>query len=246
MYIATKYSVPEGNPTLWRYLSFSKFLDLINTSALYFCRLDKFSDPLECTQPNGSFDFAMGTNNPWQMYEREYLNAHLYMLKQMTFVSCWHINETENVFMWDNYAAQQGNEGVAIKTDLNAIKTVLSEVDRRITDMVVSYVDFQTYYMNYFMANPFDFISVKDLSFSLENELRLITFEEKYPDIDEDDVICRNKIYCEHIGEHIHVDLNKLIHCIYLSPNSTQRFEELIKNLLEANNLKIEVKKSML
>lgn len=52
-------------------MSFSKVYDLINTSTLYFCRLDCFreKEKLEGTQPDGSLQFAYDTDNPWQKYE---------------------------------------------------------------------------------------------------------------------------------------------------------------------------------
>ena len=42
------YILPKDeNIPLWRYMSFSKFVDLIDTSSLYFSRLDKFIDKFE-------------------------------------------------------------------------------------------------------------------------------------------------------------------------------------------------------
>lgn len=245
MYIKGKHSVLDENPKLWRYMSYSKFQNLIETSSLYFCRLDKFEDQLECTQPEGSLNFAIATQNPWQMYERQYMDAMLHMLRNLTFVNCWHINDNENSFMWENYAMCHGNEGVAIQTDINTVKEVVEKVERKISDMRISYVDFKTHYVEYFIQNPFEFITLKDIKYLPENELRLVTVENEYPDIDEDDICPVNpKQYSTHSGELIAVDLNRLIKRIYLSPNSTERVAQLIKTLIHSKGLNIEIVKS--
>jgi hypothetical protein len=40
--------LPEST-VIWKYLEFDKFLSLLNTRSLYFCRSDKFEDPYEGT-----------------------------------------------------------------------------------------------------------------------------------------------------------------------------------------------------
>lgn len=247
MYVKSKYSEGGENPKLWRYMSYSKFQNLMETSAVYFCRLDKFKDQLEGTQPKGSLKFAHATGNPWQMYERYYMDAMLNMVRNVMFVNCWHINDSENPFMWENYATCHGNEGVAIQTDLNAVKRAFSKATRKISDMRITYVDFETHDIDYFMQDPFKFVTLKDKQFLAENELRFVTVEDEYPYVDEDDVCCvEKKQYTDHEGELIEVDLKELIKCIYLAPNSTDRFERLVRETVEAKGLNIDVVKSTL
>lgn len=245
MYIRGRYSILDENPKLWRYMSFSKFQNLITTSSLYFCRLDQFEDKLECTQPKGSLKFAIATENPWQIYERQYMDAKLHMFRNITFVNCWHINEAASPYMWKNYATLHGNEGVAIETDLDSLKKAIDGTSRKITDMRISYIDFETHYLEYFMGNPFDFVAVKDKQFKPENELRLVTIEDEYPDISEDDVLYDgSKQYCHQAGEFIPVDLRQLILRVHLAPNSTARFEQIVKDLINRMGLSIEIEKS--
>lgn len=247
MYVKNKYSAIENNPKLWRYMSYSKFQNLMETSSVYFCRLDKFEDQLEGTQPQGSLNFAKATENPWQMYERCYMDAVLNMVRNVMFVNCWHINESENPFMWRNYATCHGNEGIAIQTDLHAVKRAFANTSRKISDMRITYVDFKTHDIDYFMQDPFKFVMLKDKQFLPENELRFVTVEDKYPDVDEDDVCSvEKKQYTDHEGELIKVDLNELIKRIYLSPNSTGRFAQLILELVASRGLDVEVVKSAL
>lgn len=242
-----EYSVIEKNLKLWRYMSFSKFQNLMETSSLYFCRLDKFKDQLEGTQPQGSLAFALATENPWQMFEHGYMDAVLNMVRNVMFVSCWHINDSENPFMWENYGSCCGNEGVAIQTNLNAVKRAFAKTPRKITDMRITYVDFKTYYIDYFMQNPFKFVMLKDKQFLPEDELRFVTVDDEYPNIDDDDICCvEKKQYTDHEGEMIEVDLQELISRIYLAPSSTKQFKRLILEMVTAKGLDVEVVKSAL
>jgi hypothetical protein len=40
-------SPPPDDAVLWRYMDFTKFVSLLETSALFFCRPDQLGDPFE-------------------------------------------------------------------------------------------------------------------------------------------------------------------------------------------------------
>lgn len=215
---------------MWRYISYSKFLDLLRSSSLYFCRLDVFVDKLEATQPDGSKEFVKLTGNPWQAFERWELDRQLDIIRNRTFANCWHINSDENPDMWENYVLYHGNEGVAIQTTFEHLTNSIN-TDRIITDIKMQYIDYSTHYMDYFMANCFDFLTIKDKKYEYEREMRLITVEDTYPIFNSDDDIDSIEFY-KHKGEKIPVDLNKLIHKIYISPNASVRFKnEIIEQI---------------
>ena len=58
-------SVPSDDAILWRYLDFTKFAALLNSKALYFCRLDCLGDP---------FEGAMGSKVLEARYDEFFLN----------------------------------------------------------------------------------------------------------------------------------------------------------------------------
>ena len=70
MFVKNMFSKISDDTILWRYLSFPKFLDILETSSLYFRRIDCFDDKREATQPDGSLRFAQLTENPWQVDDR--------------------------------------------------------------------------------------------------------------------------------------------------------------------------------
>ena len=40
---------PKDDAVLWRYMDFTKFVDLLDKRALWFARVDTFKDPFECS-----------------------------------------------------------------------------------------------------------------------------------------------------------------------------------------------------
>lgn len=241
-----KYNDMQDSTILWRYLSFSKFLDMINTSSLYFCRLDCFEDKLEATQPEGSKEFVRMSENPGLAYERYKFDKQLEIIRSMTYANCWHVNQEENPNMWNNYVMYHGNEGIAIQTTFKKLTQSL-KTDRTVTDVRIQYIDYKTTNMDFFMANCADFLVIKDKQFEYENEMRLITLEESYPQYDEetDEISDTTKLF-KHKGKKIEVDLNTLIQKIYISPNATERFKLDVQSHLDNCGLKVAVVHSML
>lgn len=236
-----KYNDLSPSTKLWRYMPYSKFIDILKTSSLYFCRVDLFDDKLEATQPEGSHVFATSTQNPWQMFEFHCLNEQLKIMRGLTFASCWHIAENESPNMWANYAMTQNNFGIAIQTTLADLTRSITS-SRIVTGIRMKYIDYSSCYMNYFMANPFDFLQIKDKSFEYENELCLVTVEDSYPRYDADDPEFWHKTHLyECHGEKISIDLVQMIKRIFLSPNATDQFRFEVARQLAFYNLNVPI-----
>ncbi len=48
--------LPPDATTLWRYMGFAKFIDLLETQTLWFPRTDQFEDPLEGTYTDAEIE----------------------------------------------------------------------------------------------------------------------------------------------------------------------------------------------
>jgi hypothetical protein len=103
-------NAPSPEAKLWRYLSFSKFVSLLDSAQLHFTRVDNFDDHFEGAWPKKDFDY----------WTRERLIGVFKVpdfteqMKCNVAVSCWFKSPHESAAMWRLYAA--GNEGVAIAT----------------------------------------------------------------------------------------------------------------------------------
>jgi hypothetical protein len=110
-------------------MDFTKFVSLISSGSLFFCRADLFKDPFE-----GSYSKANVALRP-QVYKgmpEEQLGKMMAQMarfakwvREWTYINCWHTNEYESAAMWDLYA--KTNEAVAIETSYGKLKNVLPE-----------------------------------------------------------------------------------------------------------------------
>jgi hypothetical protein len=102
------FETPAANNTIWRYMSFSKFVWLIAKESLYFSRLDQHADSWEGLLPQN-----------WDTEVKKYARFNLY-------VNCWHMNNGESDAMWKLYGAASG-ETVAIKTTIGRLIKALEK-----------------------------------------------------------------------------------------------------------------------
>jgi hypothetical protein len=114
---------------LWKYFDLAKFVALLQTQELHFCRGDKFDDPLEGSYPLSARDIFEGGESG---YSADAWRAFV-------AVSCWHLSDIESDAMWRLYTS--GKQGVAIQTTREKLETIVME-HAYVTD--VDYIDFLT------------------------------------------------------------------------------------------------------
>jgi hypothetical protein len=100
---------------LRRYMSFTKFVSMLDRSSLFFSRADKLGDPFEGSIPDRHAKRILRDHPVAREGFGESLATLHNWLCQWTFVSCWHANERESAAMWRLYSASDG--GVAIQTN---------------------------------------------------------------------------------------------------------------------------------
>lgn len=194
----------KGLP-LWRYIEFWKFLDLLETSELYFPKITELGDQNEGRIPEKIYkmmldhDSRLGRKNNFAENYNNYLEDNL---RDKILVSSWNANENESFPMWKMYAKEK--LGIAIKTDLDSLKKSFEGTDRNI------YIGEVEYYNNekpqYQTGNLFSSFLVKHHYYEFEQEVRCINqLSDKVNNELED-------------TKRIKVDLNELIKEIYISP----------------------------
>ena len=225
---------------LWRYLTFEKFHDLIISSEIFLCRLDKFIDKYEGKTTEYTNTIIKNTfiefSNSEEM--RNQLNNILNNLKTHTFTSCWHLNTDENYEMWESYSNLE--EGVLIKT--TAEKLINSLIDENIGPIHLRPIKYGKRVLDDIdLSYPLELINFKDEVFKFENEYRLnlLYCKGEIEPNDENTVIVK----APEKGIKIRVKLNNLIEEIIVSPKSSEIFHEKISNLI-VNKLNVKVKRS--
>ncbi|HEY0046110.1 MAG TPA: hypothetical protein VGB44_05290 [Flavobacterium sp.] len=225
MYVRNQnIKLPEDpNTIIWKYLSFSKFLDLLLSKKLFMARSDKFEDQYEGTFSEPTFEEMkrLSVDNPKFL---DYYKTH----REKVVVSSWHINEYESFAMWQIFT--QNNEGLALQTTVGRLQQALAP-EQQLEQYIgqVNYIDYKREYIPFEDAFfPFLF---KRKSFQYEREIRVIT-----------DMSLHNININE--GIKINVDIDKLIERIYIHPKSENWYKKVVIEILEKLGFDFIIEKS--
>ena len=105
---------PEDTDTVWRYMSFEKFADILATESLFFTRADRYDDKFEGYVPQSKTLSYESSGSQIVPNFRQYIMCN-----------CWHHSDEESMAMWDKYHLR--NSGIAIKTTIGNLKNSLPD-----------------------------------------------------------------------------------------------------------------------
>lgn len=209
---------PDDSTTVWRYIDFTKFIDLLHTESLYFARADRFEDPFE-----GLYPVRTEIEKDFKIYDT---------IRKQNYVNCWTMGDYESAALWKMYSNSKNS--IAIRTTFEHLKSSIEGADLEVYASQVRYKDYDKtdlfgiideniWAPEHRGATVFPII-YKRMSFSFENELRLLHIKGPVTlNLNDDSVPT---------GQRIKVEIDKLIGTVYLSPSSETWFQDLVKGLL--------------
>ena len=231
------YEPSNKQTKIWRYIGFTKFVDLLDTSELYFSRLDKFEDPFEGTLPI----------NPLKEFNPFFSSTD--NVRQFWFANCWHMNEFESAAMWNIYLDTKN--GIAIQSTFEKLVNSFSKTEEDIFASIVKYVDYNstTYHRlmddNKWSENsPSTTVNpgiYKRKSFEYENEIRVFYIDTPI-EYEQEKITQRNLPE----GKRIITDLRLLIDTIYIAPKADRWFKNLVESITKKYELNVQIKSSIL
>jgi len=235
---------------IWRYISFTKFVSLLDSRSLYFARSDLLGDPWEGSYPilnilkrTRYYENKYGKNIPkgFLANMRESMSAlemdsyYLNWIRKWTFISCWHMNENESAALWKLYSSS--NEVVAIQSKYYILK---NNIPDSISIGEVKYIDYNEAVITDQIAIwPFFH---KRMSFSHEKELRALIQDPPIKDDLSIDVTRDNP----DTGRYISVDLDSIIENVYIAPSSPTWFHGIVEKVMDKYKLRKDLHKSSL
>lgn len=207
------FTPPPREATLWRYMDFAKFVFLLDTSSLFFCRADRLQDPFEGSWAMSNFEAAT-RGVPQDIAERVRKGGPgPSVFGRMFLINCWHCNEFESDAMWKIYSAPSA--GVAIKTDFGSLADAFtSKVPVNIGS--VHYIDYETDKIP--DQSPDGPFLRKRYHFEHEREVRAI-------------VVSQLPLEEHDSGMSLPVDLSTLVHEVVVSPLAQNWLAELVKSV---------------
>ncbi|ASF47800.1 hypothetical protein [Methylovulum psychrotolerans] len=238
----------DENEKVWRYMDFTKFISLLESSALYFTRADKFEDPFEGCYPKEEIlaveemldvDKSSRTEEQRRL-EMEFFCDKSQRRKKYVFINCWHLNNHESAAMWKLYL--KSNEGIAIQSTYQKLKNAFIS-DQRIYLGHVKYIDYETEYFDrrkHPSANLLRPFIYKRKSFGHEKEVRAIIEKLDGYTVNENPHEQKNTIH----GLQAAINLDVLIEKIYVAPNAEPWFLEIVKSIIRRYDKHYEVMQS--
>ena len=217
-------SPPPDGAVLWRYMDFTKFVSLLETSALFFCRPDQLGDPFEGSISPATPPILAGEPQVGSPIKQG--NLDLRQIVSLVRVNCWHMGEFESEAMWRLYTRER--DGVAIKTVFARVKEALVG-EESVHVSRVSYQDYRTESIPF--GNALLPLVHKRISFQHEQEVRAL-----YVEIPAEDAAGG---YCE-------VDLLGLVEEIVVAPFAEDWFVDLVRSLAERHGIGDRVEPSTL
>ncbi|MGE4290089.1 MAG: hypothetical protein AB7E36_15495 [Salinivirgaceae bacterium] len=127
-------------------MDISKFIEVLDSNALFFTRADKLGDPFEGSYTRKNIEarnFVLSDNGliPRPKYFPKDTEAENW--KRYYGINCWHMNEHESAAMWKLYL--NSNEGIAIQSTYSRLKESL--IDKYPIHLgLVKYIDYENDY----------------------------------------------------------------------------------------------------
>ncbi|AQM61455.1 hypothetical protein [Clostridium baratii] len=229
----------DDNKKIWRYMDFTKFVDILENEALFFTRSDRFKDKFEGTLPIAN-EVIKERESKVDYEDRKLKLKLIKEVRKHMLISCWHINDSESDAMWKLYS--QSTQSIAIQTSFGRLKEAFKKTDETVNIGKVKYIDYNLDVIN--EDSLYNFWLHKRKAFSHENELRAIICrcdisKIKYTNLNIKDIP-------SDYGENIDVDLNMLIDSVYVSPLAEQWFADLVEKVIRRYGYNFDVNYSKL
>ena len=227
---------PEDNAVLWRYMDFTKFVSVLEESAMFFARADKLGDPFEGYLPDLNRAKARNFHEGYPKNVQMMFNA-IKQKARFMLISCWHENDSESAAMWKLYS--KDDNVIAIKTDFDSLANSFT-CSQDIWIGSINYIDYKT--GSFPRNNPYSPFLCKRKSFEHEHEVRAVV-EMKGSEDGQEKVLDAPREICNS-GEYFEVDLSCLIHEVIISPYAPGWLLELVRSVVARYDLNVPVIKS--
>lgn len=213
-------TMPGESDRLWRYMSFARYMLLLNTSKLWFSRVDKFDDPFEGAVTPFNAIIRDNQMSGSEILSHPGIQGHFDWFhegrRRMHYANCWHMSNIESNAMWEKYPS---TETVAVVSDRSGFREgLLTEREIFLGRMEYkNYLPDTTDSVN--DSNGFGPIFTKRNNFEYEKEVRAVLLDASDMASTTHDSVTFPKLLKDNPdGIEIEVNLEKLIKEVRIHP----------------------------
>ncbi|MEZ5911524.1 MAG: hypothetical protein R3D84_04225 [Paracoccaceae bacterium] len=235
----------DRNCKVWRFMDFSKFVNLVLSKQLWLSRADLLGDPYEGAISPFTYDLIRQQLENDERFPNQRIESSVNDLRNFfdstrryTFVNCWHLNRHESAAMWKLYT--KSDEAVAL---VSTYKKLAESLDENHYVGQVTYTDYESSPIP--IGNAFGPFMQKRVSFSHENEIRVVRWHPEYGEYSTED------------GGHpleppmvdgiaAPIELARLIDAVYVSPTAPMWFFKTVGDFIKSAGLDLKVIQSSL
>lgn len=206
---------PDADATIWRYMSFAKFVSLLNHKALFFSRISALPDASEGRLPRRNLQ-------EWDAH----VIASCEYARNTAALNCWHMRNGESWAMWQAYCGL--TEGVAIKSTYKRLTESFQSVEGSLSNLqvvaigMVRYLDFEADLLA--SSNGYAPLMCKRNVFEDDREVRAVIV----PDTFLRSAFEQNSL----LGLYMPVDLMGLVDAVVVAPEAATWMLDLVRLLV--------------
>lgn len=221
------FETPENkNGKIWRFMDFTKFVDILVSRSLYFCRSDLLGDPFEGTYSQFTIDefLKQAKNKDEQDRIRGFFIKQPTEWRKTSFLNCWYMDDIEPAGMWKSYTTS--NQAIAIQSTFEKLVKSFEENNvYRLFIGKVKYIDYKKDSIPW--GNAFNPLLYKRHNFKHESELRAAVVDFGFLEGDKN----------PRVGHRVETNLNKLIEEIRIAPTAPDWFKNIVQTIIEKFDL---------
>jgi len=204
------------NP-VWRYMSFSKFVWVIQNRCLWLSRADLLGDPWEISLSGEQLQHVINRHpispvgEPPRESATERAERIVNSWREKTYINCWNMSEHESNALWQIYC--KNIDGVVLQTNFEKLNSIKGQYSLLPVTYPISGSNKKT-------PTHTDLVTKKRPMYEYEDEVRIVYF-------DENDEMQAAK------GVQLKFDFEQYIESIRVHPQAETVFFETVHSIVE-------------
>jgi hypothetical protein len=241
------FVTPPDKTIIWRYMDFTKFVDILEKSQLFFPMANRLGDHFEGSSTRIDVELrykavdSVLNKTTIDKIGRDRIpkamSIYNRIFKSYIAISCWNIGDNESAALWKLYFT--GTEGIAIQSTIRSLRKCLEKEKKIIYIGEVKYIDYTNDITN--SLSELRMFLYKRKNFEHEHEVRAIT---SFASIMDNKLKAHTLEAGKMKGYYVTLNPEILIENVFISPSSPKWQIKLVESVMYRYGLNRKVHQS--